>query len=134
MLPPNNSSGYSAEWLCIRSLCKIIRKWFTSVLARHGVRGRGYGICSNAISHGLQGASVKTLRKLKGLDQNANVRDHASFAELVAWALAEILGGVRILKQNCYGNDQCADVCYDTAKHVAQMADALLGNSTSEAP
>ncbi len=134
MLQPDNGTGDSSEWLDARNQGKKTRKRFTSVLKKHGVQDLGYGHCTNGTYRGLHGIPAKILRQRKGLDPRANVRDHSSLGELVTYAFAEFLSSERIQKQNCYGNDQCADVCYDTAKHVAQMADALLGNSTSEAP
>jgi len=134
MLQPDNGTGYSSEWRDVRNQGKKTRKRFTSVLKKHGVHDFGYVNCTNGTYRGLYGVPAKTLRQRKGLDQSANVRDHASHGELATIHFTEFLSSERIQKQNCYGNAQCADICYDTAKYVARMADALLGNSTAEDP
>ena len=121
-----NDNQQDLEWLEARVRGKLTRRRLTGVLKHHGVYGNGYAICTNQTYIGLFGTTAKGIRKRKGLPEKANWRDHADVSELNQIAFTEDLSGKRVNRKNAQGNNECANVCCDVAKKVADFEKDIL--------
>jgi hypothetical protein len=121
-----NDNQQDLEWLETRVRGKLTRRRLTGVLKHHGVHGNGYAICTNQTYIGLFGTTAKGIRKRKGLPEKANWRDHADVSELNQIAFTEDLSGKRVNRKKAQGNNECASVCYDVAKKVADFERDIL--------
>jgi DNA-damage-inducible protein D len=82
--------GRSEKWIQQRMTGQETRNKLTDYWANHDIRqGEEFAILTNIIHQEWSGVSVKTHKKLKGL-QDHNLRDHMSEAELIFTALAEL--------------------------------------------
>jgi hypothetical protein len=82
--------GRSEKWIQQRMTGQETRNKLTDYWANHEIRqGEEFAILTNIIHQEWSGVSVKTHKKLKGL-QDHNLRDHMSEAELIFTALAEL--------------------------------------------
>jgi prophage antirepressor-like protein len=82
--------GRSEKWIQQRMTGQETRNKLTDYWANHDIRqGEQFAILTNIIHQEWSGVSVKTHKKLKGL-QDHNLRDHMSEAELIFTALAEL--------------------------------------------
>ncbi len=115
------------EWLESRVRSKATRKRFTGILKAHGVRGKGYGICTNTTYQRLYGGTAKQLKKQRGLKPNANLRDDFSVTELNTTSFTEDLSGKKVNKDKPKGNHECAQTCDYVARRVASFTEDVLG-------
>lgn len=117
----DKASPKDQEWLAKRVAGKVKRRGFTDVLQEHGVDGKGYGTCTNAIYVPLLGGTARDVKTRRNLPQKASLRDAMDVDELVAVAFAEMASTKRIKKVHAHGTEPCARLCSDTAKKVAEM-------------
>lgn len=103
------------------------RNRFTSTLARHGVRNHGYPQCTDATYRGALGRGAKALRAERGLQRKDTIRDYVTTEELKTIEYAEDLARRDIDANGIYGNDGCADACYQAGK-FAQEVKELAGD------
>ena len=97
----------AAKRLAARAQSKVARNAFTDGLKRHGVTGKGYALCTNAIYEPLFGTNAKGLLALKNMPVTANAREVMDRRELVAVMFAEELSLARIERDNAQGNLEC---------------------------
>ena len=97
----------AAKRLAARAQSKVARNAFTDGLKRHGVTGKGYALCTNAIYEPLFGTNAKGLLALKNMPVTANAREVMDRRELVAVMFAEELALARIERDNVQGNPEC---------------------------
>lgn len=100
---------------------KVARMLLTSCLAQHGVHGRGYGDCTNAIYLPVIGTTAAVAREQRGLKVGANVRDAMDAEELARVSLAEIIARKNIENKNMQGNAACQSECYRAGMAVAAV-------------
>jgi hypothetical protein len=94
-------------WVAKRALSRAQRVAYTDVLKAHGVQGRGYMDCTEAVYTRLLGAKSWQLRNQRGLEKKANLRDNLSIAELSYVMAAEALSAERIEDEERQGNVAC---------------------------
>jgi len=112
--------GKSKEWIDERFKGVGSRKSFTSTLSAHGVNGRGYSDCTNAIYKPLYGGGAGLIRVKKGLpEKKGSIRDNMSSLELSAVGLAEHLAEEKIRRDNLQGNTQCEEASRRSSQSVA---------------
>lgn len=116
----DRASHADQAWLAARMQGKVARNTFTATLQAHGVQGRGYGDCTNAIYRPLTGSTAVQLRKQHNLGPKATARDVLPLKELFAVGLAEILAAERIEKADAQGNVPCQVECSRAARDIAQ--------------
>jgi hypothetical protein len=112
--------GYSAGYIRARLLGKVTRNQLTSTLGRHGVRGDGFRLATNATYEPLLGGTAAEVRQVRNLPERANLREHLSEAELVGLHLAELLATESIEAKHVRGNQNCANECRRAASNVAR--------------
>ncbi|MDV4160569.1 KilA-N domain-containing protein [Rhizobium leguminosarum] len=96
------------QWVGVRALGRAKRNEFTSVLQSHGVEGKGYALCTDAVYTGLFDANAQQLKIDKGLARrSANLRDAMDTDELVSVMFAESLSRKKIQDEDTIGNAQC---------------------------
>lgn len=117
----DKASPKDQEWLVKRVAGKVKRRRFTDILQEHGVDGKGFGKCTNAIYLPLLGGTARDVKTMRNLPQRASLRDAMDVDELVAVAFAEMASTKQISKVQAYGVEPCARLCSDTAKKVAEM-------------
>lgn len=105
---------------------KRIRIWFAGVLKSHGVKDKGYAICTNNIYMRLFGGKASDLKAIRGLAKKDNLRDHFSISELNMTGFTEDLSGKKIKLTKARGNQECADICDYVAGRVASFAADVL--------
>jgi len=96
------------KWVGLRALARGRRLSYTGVLKDHGVDGKGYMNCTEAVYMGLLGGKSFQLRAQRGLPAKANLRNHMDQNELAFIAAAEALSSDRIIDENRQGNQDCA--------------------------
>ncbi|AUN95429.1 KilA-N domain-containing protein [Pseudazoarcus pumilus] len=109
------------EWLAKRSAGKAARNQLTSTLAAHGVHGKGFADCTNAIYRPILGGKKSEICAKRGLPANTNLRDTMDLEQLTRTALAEIVARKRITRGNVRGNQRCAYECHSAAAAVAHV-------------
>jgi hypothetical protein len=109
------------EWLAKRTAGKAVRGQFTATLAAHGVNGKGYADCTNAIYRHTLGAKKSELCATRGLPRTTNMRDLMDLEQLTRTSLAEIVARKRIERFNARGNQGCAYECDRAAAGVAAI-------------
>jgi post-segregation antitoxin (ccd killing protein) len=112
--------GKDDQWIEARLKGIATRKVFTGILARHGVNGKGFAKCTNAIYEPMLGDTAAAIREIKGLKPTANVRDNLGNVETIGVMLAEALAGEKIDGRNYRGNDHCASACTVASLTVAK--------------
>ncbi|MDR5813351.1 KilA-N domain-containing protein [Caballeronia sp. LZ033] len=119
----DRASPAQQEWLAKRVQGKVARARFTSTLSEHGVTGRGFGDCTNAIYRGTLGGSKKEICQANGLDykKGRSLRDVMNIDDLIATSMAELVAAKQIQKFNVRGNQPCADECLRSASKVAAL-------------
>lgn len=111
--------GKSDAWIERRMKSVETRVHFTGVLCKHGVEGRGYSYCTNAIYRPILGQEAREAKATRGLKQSQNLRDNFSAVELAAVALAETLSEDRIKSGHMIGNDECERACHESASSIS---------------
>lgn len=115
------ASPEKAEWLARRTAGIVARKNLTATLASHGVHGKGYADCTNAIYVNVLGAKKSAVVEQRQLPPKANLRDHMDAEQLVATAMSEIVARKRIVRGDVQGNERCASECFGAALSVTQL-------------
>lgn len=111
--------GKSDEWITQRTQGISQRHAYTDTLKAHGVDGKGYGKCTNAIYKPILGGTRKDIAKRRNLP-SGSFRDHLSGVELAAVALSEALASERIEGHDARGNDECANHSHIAASNVSR--------------
>lgn len=111
------------EWLAKRVQGKVARGKFTGVLQDHGVTGRGYGDCTNAVYKNILGGTKRDICVANDIPYKASLslRDVMTVEQLTATAMAEIVSAKRIEKFNVKGNARCEQECDIAARSVAAL-------------
>ena len=112
------ASAADNEWAGTRALSRSQRTQFTATLQAHGVAGRGYGVCTNAVYTEIFGRTANGLRSEKSIPRNGALRDHLSSDELVSVMFAEMLSKQNIETDDAQGNMQCAETTRITSRKV----------------
>lgn len=94
------------------------RNHFTDTLKNHGVAGKGYADCTNAIYMELFDADSKTIKAERNLPARIPAKDSFSLVESAANSLAEALADQDIEQASIYGNAQCKDASRRAARRV----------------
>ena len=112
--------GKTDEWIESRLKGISTRKKFTSILAGHGVKGKGFGKCTNAIYEPMLGDTAAVVKAERGLKPSANLRDNVGNIENIGIMLAEALASEKIDGRNYHGDDQCSSACFISSSTVAK--------------
>lgn len=100
---------------------KVARNQLTSTLACHGVSGKGFADCTNAIYKPILGGKKSEICAARNLPAKTNIRDVMDLEQLTRTSLAEIIARKRIERFNVRGNAPCATECHRAALSVAQV-------------
>ena len=93
----------------VRALSRAQRNAYTDTLKDHGVEGRGYMECTEALYvHLLGGRSFEVRNQMK-LKPKSNIREHLDSAKLSYVMAAEALAAERIAEESRKGNADCAN-------------------------
>jgi len=106
-----------AAWLARRVQGTVARNQLTGTLAAHGVSGKGYADCTNAIYKNVLGGKKSEICAARGLRKSTNMRDIMDVTQLTATAMSELVAQKRIDTLNVRGNKACTDHC-DYAGHA----------------
>lgn len=111
------------EWLAKRVQGKVARGKFTGILQDHGVAGRGYSDCTNAVYKNILGGTKRDICIANGVPykKSISLRDVMTVEQLTATAMAEIVSAKRIEKFNVKGNARCEQECDIAARSVAAL-------------
>lgn len=109
------------EWLARRAAGKAARNQLTPTLSAHGVQGKGFADCTNAIYKPIMGGKKSEVCAKRNLPATTNLRDVMDLEELTRTALAEIVAKKAIIRRNARGNDACAAECGLAAEKVAAI-------------
>lgn len=109
------------DWLAKRVAGKAARGQFTATLQAHGVAGKGFADCTNAIYRPILGGKKSEICARRGLPRTTNMRDVMDLEQLTRTALAEIVARKNIERFNVRGNDPCAVECGRAAERVAAI-------------
>ncbi|RTL17095.1 MAG: hypothetical protein EKK55_23230 [Rhodocyclaceae bacterium] len=93
----------------------------TATLAAHGVQGKGYADCTNAIYRPILGGKKSDICAARNLPRTTNMRDLMDLEQLTRTSLAEIIARKRIERFNARGNQACAYECDKAAQGVAAI-------------
>lgn len=110
-----------ALWLAKRVQSTVVRNQFTSTLAAHGVAGKGFADCTNAIYKNLLGGKKSEVCAARGLRKGTNLRNVMSVEQLVMTSMTELVAQRRIEVKNQRGNQACSDSCDHAAHSVAKL-------------
>lgn len=110
-----------AEWLARRVQSTVARNTLTSTLQAHGVSGKGYADCTNAIYKHVLGGKKSEVCAREGWRKSTNLRDKMDVTQLTMTAMAELVAQKRIDVKNQRGNKACADSCDHAAWSVAKL-------------
>jgi len=108
------------RWLALRDQSKGGRKEFAQTLAEHGVAGRGFAECTNAIYKPILGGTAKQLRAKNHLKAADSIRDRLPGKQLAAVWLAEEMSRDEIEDKDVQGLRGCRATCYDSATRVSK--------------
>jgi hypothetical protein len=100
--------GKSEEWIAERIKGIDERNEFTSTLGTHGVSGKGYGVCTNAIYIPVLQGAAADVRKRMNLPEKANIRDALDERSLASIKFAETLARLNIKAADAYGVESCS--------------------------
>jgi hypothetical protein len=101
----------ATTWEQQRQAGKEVRANFTGTLRTHGVTGFGFAQCTDGIYRPLFGKTASKLKKERGLNKQASLRDAMSGEELIASAFAEIVASQRMDANEDHGNSPCYKTC-----------------------
>lgn len=105
----SRASADANHWAGVRALSRARRNSYTDTLKQHGVEGRGYMECTEAVYTNLLGGGSFELRNQMQLPPKANIRNHLSADKLAFVAAAEALSAERIAEEERTGNRSCAE-------------------------
>lgn len=109
------------EWLAKRMNGKVARNQLTATLNAHGVVGKGYADCTNAIYKPILGGKKSEICRANGLSRSTNLRDAMDIEQMTRVTLAEIVSRRRIERYNVRGNTACAIECSKAAQSIAAI-------------
>ena len=112
-----------AAWLAKRVQSTVVRNELTSTLAAHGVAGKGFADCTNAIYKNVLGGKKSEVCAARGLRKSTNLRNIMNTEQLIATSMSELVATKRIDVTNARGNHVCTMTCDLAAANVM----ALLG-------
>ena len=118
------AQGKTDQWITTRTQGIVQRHTFTDTLKSHGVEGKGYGLCTNAIYRPILGGTKAEVKASRNLPAKANLRDNLDQVELAAVMLSEALASERIEKNESEGNMQCAKQSMIAATNVSKAITA----------
>lgn len=110
-----------AAWLAKRVQSTVARNELTSTLAAHGVAGKGFADCTNAIYKNVLGGKKSEVCAARGLRKSTNMRNIMTTEQLIATSMSELVATKRIDTQNSRGNKACADQCHTASNQVMQL-------------
>jgi len=113
--------GFTPEHIATRLNAKATRVVFTAALARHGVTGEGFRLCTNAVYFPLFGGPAALVREKVGAGPKANPRDFMNMIQLRTVELSEMLATEAIETAGAFGNDACVSETNRAARNVAAM-------------
>lgn len=117
----DKATPIAAEWLAQRVQSTVVRNEFTGTLAAHGVSGKGYADCTNAIYKNILGGTKSEVCAARGLPKKANLRNTMSIEQLTMTAMSELVAKKRIEVKDQRGNKACTDSCDHAAHSVMQL-------------
>lgn len=106
------------HWAGVRALGRSQRNSYTNVLKGHGVEGRGYMECTEALYLHLLGGKSYELRDQMKLPPKTNLREHFDTAKLSYVMAAEALAAERIEEEDRKGNRDCAEATALSARAI----------------
>lgn len=106
------------HWAGVRALSRSQRNSYTDVLKEHGVEGRGYMECTEALYIHLLGGRSYEIRNRLSLKPKANLRENLDVASLSFVMAAEALAAERIKEEQRKGNRDCADATAVSASAI----------------
>ena len=109
------------DWLAKRVAGKAARGQLTSTLQAHGVVGKGFADCTNAIYRPILGGKKSEICAQRGLRKSTNLRDVMDLEQLTRTSLAEIVARKAIERANVRGNERCTYECSRAAERVAAI-------------
>ena len=115
-----NDNPKDLEWISKRVQGKVVRNTFTSTCGRHGVHGRGYADCTNAIYTPLFGGGADVVRAKHGLTEKQSTRDNMTMPELTAVQFAEIQASDLINRKDIKGNEACSNAALQASTVVRE--------------
>ena len=117
------ASAEANHWAGVRALVRSQRNGYTAVLKAHGVVGKGYMGCTEAVYQALLGGKSYEIRARMGLPAKTNLRDQLGATALASVMLAEALSAERIEEENRQGNADCATATLRSARVVRAAVD-----------
>lgn len=117
--------GYSEQWIGQRLRALFTRKELTDEWQSRQAQGKEYGILTNSIYEATFGKNTKEYRRLKGLGEGDNLRDHMDNLELAITNLAEAATTRVTQKNNSQG--------YIELKQSAEQGGGVAGKAREEA-
>lgn len=102
----------------VRALSRAQRNAYTDVLKDHGVEGRGYMECTEALYIHLLGGRSYEIRARMSLKPKANIREHLDASKLAYVMAAEALAAERIAEESRKGNADCANATAVSASAI----------------
>lgn len=105
-----------AEWLARRVQGTVAHNQLTGTLAAHGVAGKGFADCTNAIYRNVLGGKKSEVCAALGLRKSTNLRDIMNAEQLTITAMSELVARKTIDRVNARGNSACEQHC-DLASH-----------------
>lgn len=108
-------------WLAKRVQSTVARNDLTSTLAAHGVAGKGFADCTNAIYINVLGGKKSEICAARGLRKSTNLRNVMNAEQLTITAMSEIVARRRIDVTNVRGNKPCTATCDSAAASVMQL-------------
>lgn len=115
----HRKQGKSEAWINARLRSIASRHDFTDCLKEHGVKGYGYGKCTNAIYTPLFGGGADEVRRKLNITQSVSIRDNMSSLHLASVQFAEELAKEYIEDNQVFGNNRCERASYSSASIVA---------------
>lgn len=119
------------HWAGVRALSRARRNSYTDTLKAHGVTGKGYMYCTEAVYEHLLGGRSYQLRAHMELPAKANLRDHLSADKLAFVMAAEALSAERIAEEGREGNARCAEA---SAISAAAIRSAIASDRKNRQP
>jgi len=93
---------------------------YTNTLRDHGVVGKGYPMCTNAVYRQILGGTAAQAKAKRGLPRKANLRNHLETDELSFVTAAEVLASDRIEEEDRFGNEDCAEASSRSAGFIRE--------------
>lgn len=100
-----------AAWLAKRVQGTVARNQLTSTLAAHGVAGKGFADCTNAIYKNVLGGKKSEVCATRGLRKGTNLRNVMDAEQLTLTAMSELVAKRRIETLNVRGSQACTNHC-----------------------